>query len=242
MRIIKPLPGTLPMPGRPLADSVGLWPLNSLGNQVFDLSGNRNTGTLSGPIWVPGAKGGPALQFDGINDSVDCGSNASLFCAGDEITIVVSLRQKPGSAIQQYDTIVSRVSSIGGGYRIWTRNTTHYCFEVKDAVGVDWLTSTTAISSTSYQQIIAVCKANSHMHLYVNGVEEDSELALGNGWSDEPPLTMGMMPVNRRYFPMDMEYLYIFNRLLDVSEIALPFRDPFSAFPENIMPEFGIAV
>jgi hypothetical protein len=207
---------------------VGFWPFNEgSGNIVQDLSGYGNTGTASGTHWVRGDKV-HALQFDGINDSVNCGSNTSLFCGGDEITIVVSLRQKPGTTIDQYDVIVGRASSVGRGYRLWTRDISafKYCFEVKDATDTTWVTSTTEISSTNYQQVVGVCKANSFMRLYVNGVEEDSNLALANGWSDETPFSMGMMPVDRRYFPMELEYLYVFNRISSASEIAQLYWEP----------------
>ncbi len=41
------------------------------GNVLHDLSGNENDGTIYGAKWVDG-KYGKALEFDGINDYVDC--------------------------------------------------------------------------------------------------------------------------------------------------------------------------
>ena len=43
------------------------------GQRMYDISGNRNDGTLvNGPTWVPGAPGGGyALEFDGSNDYVE---------------------------------------------------------------------------------------------------------------------------------------------------------------------------
>ena len=48
------------------------------GSMINDKSGNNNHGTLTnGPKWTKG-KSGTALQFDGKDDYVDCGSDASL--------------------------------------------------------------------------------------------------------------------------------------------------------------------
>lgn len=43
---------------------------------VYDLSGNNNTGTVSGATWVADTTGG-YYSFDG-NDSIDCGNDTSL--------------------------------------------------------------------------------------------------------------------------------------------------------------------
>ena len=58
------------------------------GGNASDSSGNNNDGALVGdPKWLPsGGKLGGALQFDGIDDYVDCGRDASLDITN-EITI-----------------------------------------------------------------------------------------------------------------------------------------------------------
>jgi hypothetical protein len=47
------------------------------GTTLSDVSGNANTGTISGPIWTSGRNGG-ALNFDGVNDWVTVADSASL--------------------------------------------------------------------------------------------------------------------------------------------------------------------
>ena len=58
---------------------VGLWLFDEgEGNTVEDSSGNGNDGTLvGGPTWVAGKIGG-ALEFDAVDDYVNCGNDASL--------------------------------------------------------------------------------------------------------------------------------------------------------------------
>lgn len=47
------------------------------GNVVKDISGNGNDGVVYGAMWVDG-KFGKALSFDGKDEYIDCGNNASL--------------------------------------------------------------------------------------------------------------------------------------------------------------------
>jgi len=51
------------------------------GSTAGDLSGYGNDGTIYGATWVEGISGN-ALSFDGVDDYVDCGSNASLDIIG----------------------------------------------------------------------------------------------------------------------------------------------------------------
>jgi len=61
----------------------GYWSFDEgSGSIARDASGNSNHGTLTnGPKWTQGKSGG-ALQFDGKNDYVNCGDDASLDIAG----------------------------------------------------------------------------------------------------------------------------------------------------------------
>jgi PKD repeat protein len=58
---------------------VGYWNFDEgSGNILHDSSGNGNDGTVHGnPVWTTG-KFGNAINFDGIDDWVDCGNDASL--------------------------------------------------------------------------------------------------------------------------------------------------------------------
>ena len=54
------------------AGQTASYPSPFTGSTWFDLSGNGNNGALSGPIYNSGNSG--SFVFDGINDSVNCGS------------------------------------------------------------------------------------------------------------------------------------------------------------------------
>jgi len=77
---------------------VGYWAMDEgYGNKAYDQSGNRNTGTVSGsPTWVDG-KLGKALDFDGVDDYVNVGSNVGHEGAS---AVTVSLWAKFNTAQQ----------------------------------------------------------------------------------------------------------------------------------------------
>ena len=61
------------------ANLVANWPMKEgTGSSIADLSGNGNTGTITGATWVKTTGGDSCLSFDGTDDYVDCGNNASL--------------------------------------------------------------------------------------------------------------------------------------------------------------------
>jgi len=72
---------SLVLPSRADADPnlVGWWKFDEgTGTTAYDSSGNGNDGTFNGdPQWVVGYFGG-ALEFDGSDDWLDCGSDPSL--------------------------------------------------------------------------------------------------------------------------------------------------------------------
>jgi len=73
------------------ADLVGYWKFDEgSGNIAVDVSGYGNDGTINGATWTTG-KFGPGLNFDGIDDDVDCGIDESLNIT-DEITIALWIK------------------------------------------------------------------------------------------------------------------------------------------------------
>ena len=94
-------------------DLVAQWHMNEgTGNSVGDSSGNGNQGTLNlggggntnvADAWVHGVKGN-GLDFDGVDDFLDCGNNANLEITGN-ITIEAWVKKNELSRIE---SIVSK--------------------------------------------------------------------------------------------------------------------------------------
>jgi len=87
----------LSLAGNASADLVAHWKLDEgSGNTVYDSSTSGNDGTFKGdPQWVAGYYGG-ALEFDGTDDTIDCGNDDSLNIT-DEITLSawINMAQRP---------------------------------------------------------------------------------------------------------------------------------------------------
>ena len=94
------------------ASLVGYWNLNeNSGTIAYDKSTYGNNGTLkNGPQWTTG-KFGSALNFDGIDDYVDCGTNASL---GATNAITVEAWVKTSKA--GWNTVATRLIGSTNGY------------------------------------------------------------------------------------------------------------------------------
>ena len=82
------------------------------GTIVKDESGCGNDGIIHGATWITGISG-KALQFDGMDDYVDCGGDSSLNMA-DEITIEAWV--KPRSLSNNYMCIAGKDKSGGPKY------------------------------------------------------------------------------------------------------------------------------
>lgn len=80
-------------------------------NTAYDLSGNGNNGIRNGASWTTLAYAGSALDFDGDNDYVDCGSSLILNNTEGIIIDVWVKRQGEGAGAGTWDGIVSK-----GGY------------------------------------------------------------------------------------------------------------------------------
>ena len=66
--------------------TMGLWRFDEGNGRIAqDSSGNGNDGTIIGANWTE-SETGTALEFDGLNDHIDCGNNGTLNIT-DEITI-----------------------------------------------------------------------------------------------------------------------------------------------------------
>ncbi|MHA1375189.1 MAG: LamG-like jellyroll fold domain-containing protein [Promethearchaeota archaeon] len=88
------------------------------GTEVLDLTENGHDGTINGASWVDGLAGSHALQFDGINDWVDIGTDP--IGANEDVSFMAWVYPTGSSA----DYIISsgaQTSSVGN-YLLWRDN------------------------------------------------------------------------------------------------------------------------
>ena len=96
-------------------NAVGIWLLDEgKGDAAKAFSPAGNDGTLNnGPKWVEG-KFDKALEFDGVNQYVDCGNDASLDLTGD-FTIVAWINFDDPKNSHDYAQVVARTDGGGQG-------------------------------------------------------------------------------------------------------------------------------
>ena len=109
---------------------VGWWKLDDgSGITAADSTSYGNHGTLfNGPVWVSGYDGG-ALQFDGVDDYVDCGNDASLSIGG-SVTVAGWIKLNQTGLDHK---IAGNQNNSTGGYKmgVFTNNLVE--FEIRTA-------------------------------------------------------------------------------------------------------------
>jgi len=200
------------------------------GTKVWDISGSRFHGSLTNmdpsTDWVPGPFGGPALDFDGTNDEVDCGATPAIQSLS---RITVSCWFK--------------VSAAGRGDLVsqWGSSAWHFLLEqglTADRLkfwvgnGGDFANSgsgDTPLNQTDWFHGVGTYDG-AVVRVYVNGVEDSSNASIGqmdsvtsstvrfSGTEDSNPHT-GMIDEVR-----------IYNRALTANEVVSLYRDPYLEF------------
>jgi len=229
---LKPFCGIQLNRTHPLARGlVGCWLMNEGGgNKVFDLSGNRNTGTLTNMAfpptatsgWNPG-KFGSALAFDGTNDYVDCGAVKPT----GSITIAGWFKTTSGSE----HAIISTITTANKGYalsvspRLWLYiYGTTTCYKKS---------TDTTLNNGKWRFVAGVYDSSAlTLTLYIDGIVAAGTLsgtvpsAIGVGQN----ATIGYGAAGFNYFNGTIDDLQIWNRALTASEIAWLYREMFPMF------------
>jgi hypothetical protein len=188
----------------------------SFDNDANDASGNNNHGTLSGdPQWVAGKIGG-ALQFDGVDDHVDCGNDPSLDITG-PITIAAWVYPTGGGS-SNYPRIVDKSDGTGGadpGYKMYLRVADNYLVTL--SAGGVFLNSSSSANLNAWNYVVFVTDGTQRK-LYLNGaweIWEESALPL----TSSNPLFIGNSPAGARHFEGIIDEVVIYNRALSEPEV-----------------------
>lgn len=237
MRILKPLPGTLQMPGHPLADAVCLWPMNSLGNKVFDVSVNGNTGTLQGnTFWSFDGKYDHALSFSGgdemeLRDYVK--ANRKPYSNSEPFSVIIIAR---ASALINYQTLISTLHI--NPYPNWAVYTqadgswgTYLGVHRRSAAG---------LVTVGQLNHYAVTYNGSVLTIYRNAIQERQDLAISFTADNTPQVvTIGRFRSDETLHAASHHwngliiFASIYSRALFASEVAQHCREAFCMFPES---------
>lgn len=212
----KPPPGARLDRAHPLSRGlVACYLLNEgAGTRIMDISGKYD-GTLTNMVlpWV-GHKYGNALNFDGVDDFVDCGS---VPLDGNNWTIFISLSKLETGT---FDRIVSWG---GDGPTVWSPDTNNGVSIVH--TGTIDLQSTTPL--TNAQTTIAITRSGSVARIFVNGKK------VAESASFTATYTQGTFGIGKSIsaFPEHtkavIDLVYAYNRGLSPEEINMLHNTPF---------------
>ena len=231
MRILKPLPGALPMPERNL---VGDWLMNSLGDKIFDLSGNGLHSSAFGgnPSWVPG-KFGPAIDFDG-DDSISVPDQAILDISGD-ITLCARIKYTMSGGTGSPGILAKDNTTVGEGYSLNLAFADNAKIRCSMRIGGIWESAISVNYNDDKWHAVVATYDGTNLKLYVDSVLEDTEAAAGAIAVNIHDLKIGWQAAigAQNYFIGQIDNPIIFNRALSASEIAKLYREPFYRYPES---------
>ncbi|MBW7991896.1 MAG: LamG domain-containing protein [Planctomycetes bacterium] len=241
---LKPTRGKfLPKPdGSPegclIASLIGCWLMNEgSGDRIFDLSGNGNIGTFGSgaarPFWQ-GGKSGSSVYFDG-GDKI---SGPSLGSLSLPLTIVASIRRSATGAWDPIfvthevnDNYYGAALVIQSSDRVWLQ------YGDGEGNGSDDRNTKNGVSSLAanrWYTIAGVIRGQNDMDIYLDGVDDAGSYS---GTATTMDTSSGMPALGRwpalatdQYLTGNIEYVYLFNRALSASEIALLNREPFCMF------------
>jgi hypothetical protein len=207
---------------------VGSWSMNEgTGNKIFDLSGNGNTGTFQNDTLFISGKYGPAIDADGVGDYVSF-DKALSFSNPNTLSIVVWVNVKTStgretilghdneasvvqlevnSSDQSIDILIPGVFVAQTGNGVFTVGQLHQFVYTRSGTG-----------------------AGTHA-IYVDGISQ----TLGTDAADNFSQPANSPELFRRAAgsqeaAASISQLYVYNRALTASEIALLYREPFIMF------------
>ncbi len=248
---LKPIRGKfLPKPdGSPegclIASLIGCWLMNEgTGDRVFDLSGNGNIGTFGSgaarPVWQRG-KSGSSVYFDG-GDNISCPSLGALSLP---LTIVSSIKR---SATGVWDPIfvTHEVDDNYYGAALIIQSSDTVWLQYGDGDGNTQFDRNTKNGASSlavnrWYTIAGVIRGQNNMDIYLDGIDDGGSYSGAATTMDtssgEPVFGRWSALSTDPYLTGNIEYVYLFNRALSASEIALLYREPFCMFTGTGKPQ-----
>ena len=219
---------------------VGLWLFNEgSGNKVFDLSGNGQTGTITGASWGSGQLGS-ILDFGTSGDTYYAQSAKNIGISGSaNRTLIVRFRTTDttnamymagwgtdAGSLQEFTILrdandatndVVRIA-INGGNRLWD-------WPTSDFANGNWHTIAVVLNGTNTSDIIGYGEG---VPLTISSTNDQTLNTLNNQFM------VGAFPVGlKNPFAGGISYVIIYDRDLSASENALLHREPFCMFERD---------
>ena len=211
---------------------VGCWLFNEgSGGQVFDLSGNGNTGTLQGtsPSWTSG-KFGSAVLLPGTNEGIDCNQKMTVNgTTGLTIAVWVYVRSSPSN----YDTLIgqSTIGATAEEYVLFVY-ANRFAYYVRASNSGQQMYASPAFSLNTWMHL-AVTLEGTAMKAYYNGALYGTDTA--DALMGTPTIDFYIGTDSTESYPLDciVDNAVLWGHTLSASEIALLYQKPFCMFERD---------
>jgi hypothetical protein len=199
----------------PSVSPVGWWKFE---NDVLDSAGN-NDGIANGSPTYSAGIDGQAINLDGINDYVDCGSDASLNVT-DAVTIAAWIKLSGPAADQK---IAGNQDGSTGGYKFGVYNNLLE-FEIRTSANAGTLNRSvsggTALTPGVWYHVAGVYSQGDYIRTYIDGMLDRELVTTSVLGSSSGPLIIGREPFNAILFWDGLiDDLRIYNHAMSSSEI-----------------------
>lgn len=175
----KPLLGTLPNYAHPLTPNVAAWIMNEgSGDKIYDIiNGNHGTfgaGTAA-PTWKPGRRG-PALDFNGNNDIINCGSNPLLDDISPLSIVTWVYWRGEGTSTQEHIVDKGSYNSVEGFFFfVYDGDDSLRFYQYFSTVNGYWQTPADSIPKNVWTQVALIYPGRTISDkptMYINGVSK----------------------------------------------------------------------
>ena len=184
-----------------------------------DVSNNGNWGAFNGGVKPVAGVSGQALSFDGVDDYVNAGSDASLNFLN-KSAITVEAWVKNNTLAGGSDTIVSQMNTSGlGGFWLGTGwLTVNKAYFAVDIGGVPYSATSAVLSTGTYYHLVGIYDG-SNVRIYVNGVEGTPSPVVGVLTAPNHSTLIGAWMTNGYYWDGIIDEVRIYNRALSADEV-----------------------
>jgi hypothetical protein len=219
--------------------TAGYWPLDEgAGTVTLDKSGNGNNGTLSnGPVYTGDIpqwfrrtiESSYAGSFDGINDYINLGSDATIDnLASSDFTVTswINLSGSPSAGLNY--RILDKANSSGlSGWEVYVHDTNRYLAAFVDMGTTDAnYISNVSLALSTWYPVAGVWSSSANTFKLYNAAIETTYSASTAGSGTKPDdsannMSIGALaPLNARYFNGKIDETCIYRRALTAAELA----------------------
>ena len=183
-----------------------------------------NIGTVHGTIWTAGQIDG-ALDFDGVNDYVDCGTGPAITGTGNFTTSAwIKVRELPAGGLLPVVNQRS-TSSANGSYIIDVRSSGYVHFEVYNGGYGFYFDSDVNVGDGFWHHIVGVRTSTTEGEIYVDGNLAGSGSGLSKSLNNVDVVIGRWNGSAFRYFNGIIDDVRIYNRALSAEEVQQLYQD-----------------